>query len=377
LADAALSNVKGHPREYYEIIDAVSYYNSPQPKGLTVLVYGGSATASWASNHAWKMEAKQLMWMCRRGIDQISTEGNPVGRNSEVIQMAVRNKLIEGGVINGVTVNLGAKIGAPRLIVDLTIFGFDRHKMERTVDDRTKKVTLTKKRDAAKDRRLTLEFHQVVYAVGSNPLGPGGPGNILAANLRNELVPVYAKDYQFMTGKDDILLAYTTKEQDLWVVGAAVFGGLGVPSLMDLKTKYSRVGEFLPTAGTPPEGIAILSTTIDALTGRMETNPAKFDWNRARPEEIANPFKTLLGLNDNQAAMIAKELVRIRSDCKFVLPHDAIRKAVADFNEVYLTRMNVDLLQLRPATPQQPNVDGLTPAQIRAERWQNEAARLR
>jgi hypothetical protein len=348
-AKDALSKVKGNPLGYDEIVDAVTYYNSQQPKGHSVLVYGGSATASWATNHAWKMQAKDLIWMCRSGIDQISTEGNPVGRNSEVIQMAVKQKLIMAGEIKKITPKLEAKAGEPRLKVELKIYGFVKDTMDRTVDRMTKKVTLTHKRDE-KDEECTYEFHQVVYAVGSDPMGRGGPGNILAANLRAQLEPVYAKNNQFNTGKDDILLAYTNAKQNLWVVGAAVFGGLGIKGFSDLKTKYARVGEFLPTAGTPPEGIAILSTTIDALTGRMETDPAKFDWNRARPEEIANLFRTRIKLDVVRAEAIAQDLVTIRSDRKFVLTHDDIREAIADFNMVYKTHIDVNLLQLRPAT---------------------------
>jgi hypothetical protein len=342
----ALSSVKSQPRGYEEIVDAVTYYNSNPPAGLTVLIYGGSATSSWACNHAWKSGARKLMWMCRRGIDQISTEGNPVGRNSEVIQMAVNNKLIEGGEILGVAVNLGAQADEPRLMVDLKIFAFDPNAMNRAVDDKTGKVTLTKKRLERQDRRITIEIHQLVYAVGSNPLGEGGPGNILSKALLNELVPVYAKDYQFMTRDDDILLAYSTPKQDLWVVGAAVFGGLGMPNLKKLQSKYASVGEFLPTAGTPPEGIAILSTTIDALTGRMEEDPAKFDWNRARHDEIANLFKKLFALPESQARMLAKDLVDKRSDSKFVLPPKSIEKAIEDFNKVYGTTMDYKLLKL-------------------------------
>ena len=344
-AEGALSGVKGKAVGYQEIVDAVTYYNSKQPPNLSVLVYGGSATASWASNHAWKMQAESLMWLCRSGIDQISTEGNPVGRNFEVIEMAVKNNLIEAGEIIKVSLKEGAKAGAPRLKVDLKIFGFVKDTMDRNVDPRTKKVTFTHRRDQSLDVDCTYDLHQVVYAVGSNPMGPGGPGNILAANLRGQLEPVYARDYQFMTDKnDDILLAYTNKNRNLWVVGAAVFGGLGRPDLTALKTKYARVGEFLPTAGTPPEGIAILSTTIDALTGRMETDPAKFDWNRARPEEIVNLFKIRLKLDDKTAQCIAQDLVTIRSDSKFVLTNEAIRKAVADFSETY--NKNIDITPL-------------------------------
>ncbi len=340
----ALSTVKSQPRGYDEIVDAVTYYNSSPPRGLDVLVYGGSATSSWAANHAWKSGARTLLWMCRRGIDAISTEGNPVGRNSEVIQMAVRNKLIEGGEINGVAINLGATDGEPRLMVDLKIFAFDPNKMNRSVDARTGKVTLTKKRVEASDRRVIYQFHQIVYAVGSDPMGIGGPGQLLSSDLRNNLVPVYARGYQFMTREDEILLAFTTTDEKLWVVGAAVFGGLGVPDLKMLQSKYARVGEFLPTAGTPPEGIAILSTTIDALTGRMETDPSRLDWNRARPDELANFFKSFFNLDDFHSKLITKDLINKRADSKFVLSPAVIRRSIEDFNKVYGTSMDWERL---------------------------------
>jgi hypothetical protein len=349
-----------------EIVDAVTYYNSVQPKGHKVLVYGGSATASWAASHAWKMEAAELLWLCRKGIDQISTEGNPVGRNSEVIRSSVTNGLIRAGEILKIEPNLGAKAGEPRLRVFMKFYEMVRGK------------NLTHTRVKNGDREVYCDFHQVVYAVGSDPMGRGGPGNILAANLREQLQPVYAKDYQFLTEyNDDILLAYTNQTQNLWVVGAAVFGGVGIGkltnSLAALKAKYAAVGEYLPHAGTPPEGIAILRTTIDALTGRMETDPAKFDWNRARPEEIHNLFDTLFPtLTGRQLEAVTKDLVALRADCKFVLSHDIIRKFVSDFNRVYGTVIDVRRLKLQSGIPRQPDTSA-SAASDRAQEWQNEA----
>jgi hypothetical protein len=342
---AALSQVYAEPRGYPEIVDAVTYYNSNPPTGLDVLVYGGSATSSWAANHAWKAgEARILTWMCRRGIDAISTEGNPVGRNSEVIQMAVKNGLIHAGEIDDIWINLGARPEEGRLMVKIKIIGVDPDAMTRTETGGV--VTLTKKLRPDLNRTVEGQFHQVVYAVGSNPMGEGGPGNILDAPLRGELGPVYAKDHQFMTGRNDVLIALSTPDEGLWVVGAAVFGGVGVRGLKDLQTKYSKVGTFMPTACTPPEGIAILSATIDALTGHRITDPAKFDWNRARPDEIVGLFKTLYGIDDRYCTMIARVLVDRRRDSKFALPRADIEKAVADVNQVYRTGMDVALLQL-------------------------------
>jgi len=354
--------------KYAEIVDAVTYYNAVQPENLEVLVYGGSATASWAASHARKMDATKLMWLCRKGIDQISTEGNPVGRNSAVIKWAVENNYIKAGEILRIEPIVGAKPGKPRLKVFIKFY-----KMVRGKD-----LNHTQVKNS--EWEGSCEVHQVVYAVGSDPMGSGGPGNILAANLREQLQPVYAKNYQFLTDNDnDILLAYSNPAQNLWVVGAAVFGGVGIEklanSLKDLKDKYAAVGQYLPTAGTPPEGIAILKTTIDALTGRMETDVANFDWNRARPEEIANLFKTLFPfpkLTSLQREAIVKDLVKFRADCKFVLSHDLISKFISDFNQVYGTAIDVRRLKLNPPPGRQPDPTE-DAAFDRAQQWRNEA----
>ena len=332
-------------RAYPEIVEAITYYNSTPPEGLDVLVYGGSATSSWAAHHAWTAgKARRILWMCRRGIDAISTEGNPVGRNSYVIQMAVRNNWIQAGEVKNIALNLGALPHEPRLMVELDCLGVDPNKMKRTVQNG--QVTLTKAPRPDLNQRTIASFHQIVYAVGSNPMGEGGPGNILSTQLRGELLPYYAKDYQFLTKSEEILLAYATADEKLWVVGAGVFGGAGALKAAALKDKYKKVGMFLTHSGTPPEGIAILSTTIDALTGHMTKDPARFDWNRARPDEMANLFREVYNLDDFYSKMIAKVLVDKRSDSKFALPRTAIEKAVADVNQVYGTTMKIELLQL-------------------------------
>jgi hypothetical protein len=339
----ALSEVRGKPRGYPEIVDAVTYYNSNPPSGFDVLVYGGSATSSWACNHVWKAgEARSIIWMCRRGIDQISTEGNPVGRNSEVIQEAVKRKWILAGEIKEITIDPRAEWRQPRLNVELEIYQFDPIRYNREVKEG--QVVLTKKKTGSTTK--TMKFHQIVYAVGSNPMGEGGPGKILDSTLLSQMEPVYAKDYQFMTKSDDILIALKHRELNLWVVGAPVFGGLGVRGLKDIQSKYSKIGSYLPVAGTPPEGIAILSTAIDALTGLMQTDPAKFDWNRARPDEIANLFKVVYDLDEFHARMIAKSLVEQRSDSKFALKRSAIEQIVKDMNQVYRYGMDVAKLKL-------------------------------
>ncbi|SEA53836.1 hypothetical protein [Rubrimonas cliftonensis] len=341
LAKAELGKAYAEPRDYPEIVDAVTYYQTKPPKGHDVLVYGGSATSAWASSHAWKIgEASRMMWMCRRGIDQISTEGNPVGRNSEVIQMAVKQGLIEAGEIKNIAIDLGAGPGEPRLMIELKVYAFAGHERDARTGD------LVSKRDATGDVTRAFRAHQLVYAVGSDPLGSGGPGSILSVSIRDELGAAYAKDSQFQTDPNAVLLAYTTPDEKLWVVGASVFGALGMPDLRKVRDKYAKVGDFLTQSGTPPEGIAILATTLDALTGRFQTNPATFEWSRARPEEIVKLLKDACGLDDGTAQALAQSLVTVRADAKFALTPAMIRKTVADFNDVYRTRVDVTPLRL-------------------------------
>lgn len=56
-------------------------------------------------------------------------------------------------------------------------------------------------------------------------------------------------------------------------MGAGVFGGVGSNYGKSLASQYSEIGKVLPYAARPPEGIAILTAAINAVTGYTDLNP--------------------------------------------------------------------------------------------------------
>ena len=262
-----------NPRPFPEVVDAVSYYThvGAMPRGLEVLVYGGSATAAWATTYA-ALNNANYFWMCRKGIQQISTEGNPVGRNSSIIVKSNGEGSILKGTIKKVTIvdSPGGvvPIPEPRLLVTMDVDRVKSLKRERQ--------TLEPDYETVKD--VKMMFHQIVFAtgsdpVGTDPLGQKGPGAIIDATLRGTLKPVYSKDFQFSGGNKECLVAFHNDEDTLWVVGAAVFGGAGAPA-KGLGQKYADIGKVLPHAARPPEGIAILTAAINSVKSRATSTRA-------------------------------------------------------------------------------------------------------
>ena len=107
------------------------------------MIYGGSATASWAAAHAYLYKPSALVWMCRQGSSQVKTDGNPIDRNGEVIERALRDNIIRQGEIKQVEV-IDPPLSSPARL----------------------KVTFDKL-----DQQIyggnDFIFHQIVYATGS------------------------------------------------------------------------------------------------------------------------------------------------------------------------------------------------------------------
>ena len=269
-------------KESGEYVDAVAYMTKVQDPGRIVLVYGGSATASWAVAHAKSSQARAIIWANRKGQSQIEDEGNPIGRNQEIIDYAVQNKLLVQGEIKKIRIDTTKKAFDGRLSVTLKISGVEK----------------------------TLEVDQLVYATGADPLGAFGPGNILSTTIKSRLEPIWDNNGRFnqtpldrvretpnpdavSVNSGKVAIALKDKEGQLWVVGAAVFRGLGLTHITNLigstatNSRYANAGNIIAAGGRPPEGIAIVDMTINALTGfRQSSNPFTFNWNKANRRDI-------------------------------------------------------------------------------------------
>jgi hypothetical protein len=252
-----------------EYLDAVDYICSPQGEDRIVLIYGGSATASWAAAHAYASRALAIGWAARKGPSQIKTEGNPIGRNEEIIAKAESRGWIIEDEITEVT------------------FHADRPAFRGRLEVKFKKGF--KNGDS-------LVVDQLVYALGADPMAEFGPGLILSVEIRRRIEPVWDNCYRFVKQTDSgtqnkVAIALKDRQGDLWVVGASVFRGLGVDAVKAIietgdKSKYALAGSILPAGGRPPEGIAILDATIRAVTGYRQTDDATFNWNTATRRDI-------------------------------------------------------------------------------------------
>ncbi|HEY7337258.1 MAG TPA: hypothetical protein VH639_20375 [Bryobacteraceae bacterium] len=359
--DVSVTNkqlLTSNPRGFPEIIDAVSYYtySGAMPQGMEVLVYGGSATAAWATTYA-ALNNANYFWMCRKGIDQISTEGNPVGRNTAIIKKSVDDGSILRGSVKSVEVVDSPGTGTPpeaRLKVIMDVDHIESHNRKWVTDRVTGKPAL--EQDYKTVKNVSMMFHQIVYALGSNPvgtdpLGQKGPGAIIDPTLRTKLKPVYSSDFQFMGENSQCLVAFHTEDEALWVVGAGVFGGAGAEGGKDLGKKYSDIGKVLPHAARPPEGIAILTAAINAVTGYTDLNPNTFDWSRSSPEQIRKLFETLYPeISAQVRGWITNELIRQRTDTKFEFTRAAVKKILENLKDglrsMYQVHLDIDRLRL-------------------------------
>jgi hypothetical protein len=283
-----LENIKNkdllkNRRDYEELIGGTEYLYSHAPKYKQVLVYGGAPTSAWVVARARQHYCK-VLWVSRSGWDG----ANPAGRNKEVIEWAAKNKVMVKADIASVEVIVPPLSGYPRILVHLT----DR-------------------------KNYTLD--QVIYATGADPLGNGGPGQILESKLRDKLVPRFDPNYRF-SPTDDVPVAWATDNETCWVVGAPVFravGKLGDPTsnlLKEFQAKYRKIAAIMGEAGTPDEGVAVVTASIKATTGYTQTGD-NFNWNTADLLELRAFLTRAYGnaFTENERNELAQKIVAERS----------------------------------------------------------------
>ncbi len=311
-----------------EYIEAVNYMTGVQPRNLNVLVYGGSATASWTVAHAFAMDAKSLVWGARRGMEQIKTEGNPVGRNSTTIKIATEKNMIFTCTIEKIEV----------------------------LDDKTAfagRMRVHFEKPLVQDGPKEIDFDQIVYSVGADPVEGLGPGGILSQELRDRMTPVWDNNYRFALPQNPkAITALKDSEGDLWVVGAAVFRGLGLDGLkkamLDGKNNnlYAKVGDILCSGGRPPEGIAIIDATINALTGYRQTDVATFNWNKANRRDIFQILAKIyqVDIPFSVREKISDEIVAARSKTDFGISQLRLEHLMVELKKKY--QLKIDLVKL-------------------------------
>jgi hypothetical protein len=271
--------IQKSPRPYKEIVSGDEYL-STAPDGVRkrVLVHGSSPTSAWAVAHSIYMDAEALFWLARTNFN----DANPAGRNSSVILYASENGIMTVGEVKKITVE-EAGGDKPRLAVQFQGSG-----------KVAPSVPLDASFDTLQERGIsvlpngyegTFHFHQYVYCFGFNPMGSGGPAAILDESIRSDLQPVYDDSKRFGSKPDETVIAYATKQKDLWVVGSTVFREMAQKGLKDCQAKYKRIPDMLCLAGTPPEGVAAVKADIKAVTN-MPANSSALNWNLADRQEF-------------------------------------------------------------------------------------------
>ena len=259
--------------------------NPRNGEALTVAVQGSSATSSWAVAKAIALGATKIYWITRSGY----RDANPAGRNSDILTNASEKGWLYQAEISRIAVTATGVAPAKVILTLNTVGQTPREVLERPphsivdiykafYEDR--KITGYKDHKTAASARLadlglrvtkingeqTVEVDQYVYALGADPTLKGGSADILSPGLIQEMEPVFDTDCRFSDVPEDTVIAFTTKKQDVWLVGAGIFRNLGRTDLDKFGRRYTTIAAMMCEVGSPPEGIAVALAANKALT---------------------------------------------------------------------------------------------------------------
>ena len=258
----------------------------PASGKFAVAVQGSSATSSWVVLRAMELNKKrganlndlQITWIARSGFG----DANPAGRNSDVLLAASDNGWLTKAEVkaigfeesqNCLGVTLAPVAAAARNAETLTSLGEAYRDFYKGVEATKREKAITGNKGfkvVTIDSERPIYVNHFVYALGADPALPGGAGWILSKDLQGELDAVLDTERHFDDDPSATTLGFKTKDEKVWVVGAATFRGAGIERLGDLGKKYSNIAKMMCEAGSPPEGIAAIIAGAKALTGYRE-----------------------------------------------------------------------------------------------------------
>ncbi|MBV8213089.1 MAG: hypothetical protein JOZ08_07660 [Verrucomicrobia bacterium] len=351
----------------------------PKPgEEFHVAVQGSSATSSWvvlraiALNKSRGDNAKlRITWISRSGFG----DANPAGRNNDMIQLAYENGWLTIAEVDSISLDdktnrlsvvLKAPGGADRPAEKLTTLGdayanYYKHTYAsqdpKTRNSRIKDLK-NKITNASKDIKEptlikgqeTIYVDHFIYALGADPMLPGGAGWVLPPAIQQKLQPVIDSEKRFDDDSNATTLGFKTPDGKVWVVGSTAFRGAGIKALEDLGKKYSNISKMMCEAGSPPEGIAAIIAGAKALTGWKEnysgalTNLKKLNVQVADFKEIENWFdafykvKTGKQATDAAKRLIADQIVALRKHTVFGLKQEEVEK-IGDPNHEFWGEM--------------------------------------
>jgi hypothetical protein len=339
---------------------------TPPPDGtkFRVAIQGSSATSSWVVLRAIELNRQrgakanelEITWISRSGFD----DANPAGRNSDVLKVASDSGWLTKAEVK--SIGYSQEFSRLCVVLDEVKGGAPKPARQTTLGEAYQqfyKNTYSTKRALDITGGAGLKIFTVnteipffvdhfIYALGADPSLPGGAGDILSQGLQGELEPVLDSEKRFDDDPSATTLGFKTKDGKVWVVGSAVFRGVGIKRLEDLGRKYSNISKMMCEAGSPPEGIAAIIAGAKALTGWKEdysqryaaVDLKKLNVQVADFKEIETWFGELYAFKTKQVApattkrIMADQVVALRKHTVFGLSAEEVA-ALGDPNNKF------------------------------------------
>jgi hypothetical protein len=217
-----------------------------------LVIYGGSATASWVAETALVRGYRVVLWFVRPDDTKESDQWNRDSRFKGAFPAGGRNRKVEKD-LEGV-----------RHVFNL---------QEIRLDQKTNKV------EFLVNGQYGSVFYRVdlfVYALGQANTESAGIRAMLDKNSVGKIVPFY--DANRAISDQQCVVAMGTEDKTLLIVGSAL-QSLG--KAIENTKRYSEIAKTLPLAARPEEGIILAVSSIEALnnyipvqstTGRININ---------------------------------------------------------------------------------------------------------
>ena len=256
-------------------------------EGKTIAVYGGSATSAWVVATAIIRKMKVVIWFKRPGegtVAQQFADAFPPGNRNNRVETQTEELRKVARLIH-VQPDAG---DSNKITLELEIFNDQR------IENKNESVDV------------------LVYALGAAHTVSSGVPAIVCPDLAKQLIPFY--DMNMAISKKPALLAIGTSRKELMIVGSSMatrqsgFAMAGHAKYLATQAKlleqynkrleaiaqykdidkllkfadYVDIGESLPPASRPTQGIALIVSAVEALNDFMPkhaTGSGQFKWN--------------------------------------------------------------------------------------------------
>lgn len=220
---------------FKQVSEGIDYLCSRNPTGEDVFVYGGGATAAWVADHACA-HARHVTWAARLGGGGFDTSYLPGHRNAMILaKPGLRIRATVDQITYLLPGALNGLVTRPMVGVEVTTEA------------------------GIKETRLCDQF---IYALGGDTAAPGNFVSLLGPDLSATLEPL--RDQFRVLSDGNGVLCWATPDRKLMVVGAAAF---------NMATQQYRKQEApmanLPKNAQVPDGIAVITSTLSALTNHI------------------------------------------------------------------------------------------------------------